>query len=254
VQGRVVVDARHGRFAVDGMTQATLTDFEYFDLPESAGHLTFRGSARAETLDLDPKFDSDTWPHVTYHVRAHMAGGDDLVTSPFQIHGIVDGGSGHDRLVSDSYARVSYTIDLTGPVVQDGTTQLLLAGLEDTGWVIVRDGVSLSLVGTERADTTFLVLPDGTPSDPPLLDMLAGDDHVLLLEAGTVLGGRGNDTLEMRSGDPGVLHGDRGDDVLIGRGGDDVLVGGPGQDRADGGMGEDQCEAEQVTHCELPVT
>jgi Ca2+-binding RTX toxin-like protein len=64
-------------------------------------------------------------------------------------------------------------------------------------------------------------------------------DFDRILRVSGLHGTAGNDTLHVRDGGGGTLHGEAGNDVLYGGAGDDLLDGGDGADSLHGGAGDD---------------
>lgn len=188
-------------------------------------------------------------------------GGPDLPVPNF-----LNGGSGDDLLIGDSWAD-----DLIG---EDGNDRLFGGGgpdalYGDAGSDILYGGDGADgLSGGDGNDQMFGEAGDdlfqaGLGTD--LVDGGSGSDTVLYLtaEAGVVVnlqagvaregtGGpvdrlvsienaTGSYFADVLSGSAGAnrLSGDAGDDWLSGRGGDDILSGGPGTDRLEGGSGAD---------------
>lgn len=232
-------DNRRGRATGGQEVRYRWRSFESFDLSGlRAPVIEFIGSDGAET------FDAQDYDKKSRELTLRMGGGDDSITVYARQHGVVDGGSGRDRLrVGVNFVGDQTTIsaDLAAGVagVRDavGPTSWTLVGLED-----------LSADGFQQVE-------------------LNGDDGPNVLAAPfscvSVLGGRGgNDTLDGSNQGCSSLSGPvplkttvtggDGDDTMLGTAGDDGLDGGNGTDFADGRAGTDTCAAEMRTACELP--
>jgi hypothetical protein len=138
--------------------------------------------------------------------RAHLGGGDDIVSADrAPIRTDIDGGDGSDLIRGGNAAD-----DLTGQAGED------------------------TLFGGRGPDREL-----GGPGD----DFAAGGsgaDMLLGLAGADILEGRGGDSDILLGGrGPDLLSGGDGDDDLDGQEGDDALIGGGGDDRLQGGFGQD---------------
>ncbi|WP_176943707.1 hypothetical protein [Sphingomonas sp. YR710] len=146
-------------------------------------------------------------------------GGDDrfFVSGTFgqPTSGLVDGGTGRDRLETN----IGFTVDLAAGTATAFSALYQISNVEDVRAITA--GYTSTILGDDNANTFDV----STISD---------DGH-----AGITFDGRGgNDTLTGSAG-ADTLTGGTGNDVLSGSGGNDVLEGGAGDDMLDGETGID---------------
>lgn len=118
--------------------------------------------------------------------------------------------------------------------------EMMAAGSSGGPLFVYENGIA-KLIGVKSAGTDDLgVWADIGHIYQPLLDLMAGNDHLLAGAGGadidrpldtfsSIVGTRKNDT----------LRGGEGDDLLQGLNGKDWLLGGAGNDRLEGGVGND---------------
>jgi Ca2+-binding RTX toxin-like protein len=109
---------------------------------------------------------------------------------------------------------------------------------------------------TYASDTTIMI--DQNQFIPSLCAGIAFDN--IIVGAGDISGGPGNDLIYGSSGDDNVrggnghdcILGGGGNDTLRGQNGDDILIGGSGFDIIEGGPGYDTCMyGDDVKDCEM---
>ena len=142
-------------------------------------------------------------------------------------------------------ATVSITIDSVQDHVELVGRTLTILGSELADRVEIGEGSgdSISVTFEAGSEPAFTLEFDAANVDDIFVDMLGGDDVVLIGSAiarpASISGGAGNDYLQAGSGDD-QADGGEGDDVLIGGLGDDSLGGGAGNDILLGGAGSVQ--------------
>jgi len=234
-------DNTRGRATAGHEVRYRWRSFESFVLSGlRAPAIEFTGSDRAET------FYAQDYSNASREMTLRMGGGEDTVTVFARQHGVVDGGSGRDRLTVGVNL-----IDDRNKVVAD------LA----TGQATVQNG---DLIQT----WTLGGLEDLRAEQWQSAELYGDDGPNVLTTAFTcvaVLDGRGGaDTLDGSGSSCGTFNtpppatattarGGSGDDTLRGGLFNDDLEGGEGTDSADGGGGTDTCVAEVRTACELPA-
>lgn len=262
--GDLVVDMALGTFTTARGATA-FTSFEVADLTVGAGRVTYRGTARNDSVTVHPT----GAPPVLDISTAE--GQDEIVVEPANIAAgsRFDGGIGRNALVAANRAG-SMALDLErGTFVVDGRPSTV-AGIQDADL----KAPTVSMVGDSRGNNLFFSGCDGTlvgnagrdrlanvydgrfetytydcrarvdASGGPANDRLRGgqaDDRLR--------GGTGGDTIEGRGGNDRI-RGDGGKDTLDGGKGRDDVRGGAGRDRADGAADRDRCVAERELRCE----
>jgi Ca2+-binding RTX toxin-like protein len=187
--------------------------------------------------------------------------------------GVIDGGDGEDTLLLSSNKSGLHMggVKITNMEVWDVSHvrgPLFLDSLDSSGLKTISGPVrlvmgdssvfqnvdyvgSLTLTGTERADTISIARADGGT-------FLAGDgdDNVSMKGASNVIrGGNGNDTLTgLTSSDSReTIKGGDGDDIITGGKGKDDLWGDAGSDTISGGAGADRIYFNNTSKQDLDV-
>lgn len=231
---RVSVDTIAGTWGTEAGTTA-ISGFADFTLADREGprRLTFRGSARDESLDADLGSDP------RYDVR--LGGGDDRVVlrgDRLARRGtVLAGGGGRDSI---GVVMVGRDVDL------DLGRGRLLAGKPGQRTKVRASGFEDAEIVARRIDVR------GTRGDNDIrawgcnatVRALAGDDVVSPL---TLVSSAYFECRDERT----RFEGGPGDDRLSGDAGRDVLIGGPGRDVANGRSGRDTCSAEKMRRCEV---
>lgn len=262
--GDLDVDLALGTFA-SAQGTASFTSFEVADLTVGAGRVTYRGTARNDSVTVHPT----GAPPVLDISTAE--GQDAIVVEPASIAAgsRFDGGIGRNILVAANRAG-SMAIDLEqGTFAVDGRSSSV-AGIQDADL----KAPTVSMVGDSRGNNLFFSGCDARLVGNAGRDRLANvydarfetytydcrarvdasggpaNDFLRGGQAGDRLrGGTGGDTIEGRGGNDRI-RGGGGKDTLDGGEGRDDVRGGSGRDRANGAAGRDRCVAERERRCE----
>jgi Ca2+-binding RTX toxin-like protein len=229
------LDARGGTMkSADTSLAFSGSSFKHysFSTPVRRGKLTFRGTGRAEQLEVDAP--------MTFNRHVDLAGGGDVYMSNSLggKNSRVDGGPGKDSLQLD---------------VRD---YKVTADLERSRYIATKDGTKTS--GHIRAfEETTLAAKRASIAGTD------GRDRILLWACqARVDAKKGNDFIGVDPSDNSifepmtcptsraVIFGGPGSDTIEGGPGNDRLIGGPGKDSVDGYIGRDVCQGEKVRFCE----